>query len=201
MPEELRGADQTFPSAGRCLNSFALVTYLPDPLQRFLNDLRVSLEPVAASPRAHVTVLSPRSLVEGASLADAHLHLTRTLPRLGSFEIAVGEISVFPDSRVIYLELEAGWDELAAMHRELNQGALHAPERFPFHPHVTLAQNIPATEVDGLSRVAADVWNSYDGRRSFLAENFTLVRDTAARGWLDVQEYSLAPAAVPLTRF
>src|SRR5664280_2707399 len=43
------------------LNVFALVIYIPDPLGRFLDDLRRQLVP-ACNPHAHVSVLPPRPL-------------------------------------------------------------------------------------------------------------------------------------------
>ena len=43
------------------LNVFALVIYIPDPLGRFLDDLRRELVP-GCNPHAHVSVLPPRPL-------------------------------------------------------------------------------------------------------------------------------------------
>ena len=43
------------------LNVFALVIYIPDPLGRFLDDLRKELVP-DYQPHAHVSVLPPRTL-------------------------------------------------------------------------------------------------------------------------------------------
>ena len=43
------------------VNSYALVSYIPDPLRRFLDDLRRELVP-GCVPAAHVTVLPPRPL-------------------------------------------------------------------------------------------------------------------------------------------
>ena len=57
---------------GKCLaeeqtlSQFALVAYIPDPLGRFLDDLRVELTP-DCKPRAHVTILPPRPLCDDLS--------------------------------------------------------------------------------------------------------------------------------------
>ena len=50
-------------SAGEAqtVSQFALVTYIPDPLGRFLDDLRLELTP-GCNPHAHVTILPPRPL-------------------------------------------------------------------------------------------------------------------------------------------
>ena len=41
------------------VNSFSLVAYIPDPLRKFLDDLRRELVP-GCVPNAHVTILPPR---------------------------------------------------------------------------------------------------------------------------------------------
>ncbi|MEZ5351076.1 MAG: 2'-5' RNA ligase family protein [Bryobacteraceae bacterium] len=175
-----------------CLDSFALVTYLPESLRLFLDDLRLSLEPNAVSPRAHVTVLPPRPLAKGATLAQAGNLLAEKLPRT-SFEIAVGGVEVFADTRVIYLALDAGWDELQGLHRLLNTGALAAADRFAFHPHVTLAQNLGPADAAGLAEVASAAWARFSGPRRFWVENFTLVQNTTELGWRDLVEYPMLP--------
>jgi hypothetical protein len=43
------------------LNVFALVIYIPNPLGRFLDDLRLALVP-DCNPHAHVSVLPPRPI-------------------------------------------------------------------------------------------------------------------------------------------
>src|SRR3974377_478668 len=54
---------------GGGLNVFALVIYVPDPLARFLDDLRRELVP-HCNPRAHVSVLPPRPLAVDWTIAS-----------------------------------------------------------------------------------------------------------------------------------
>ena len=51
------------------LNVFALVIYIPDPLGRFLDDLRTELVP-GCNPHAHVSVLPPRPLAVDWQVAE-----------------------------------------------------------------------------------------------------------------------------------
>src|SRR5215831_6340030 len=121
------------------VNSFALVTYIPDPLRKFLDDLRRELVP-GCVPNAHVTVLPPRPL-SGAT-QEAIETIRARLPDLFAFEIEAGEVLVFPVSDVVYLSVRKGKEELFQMHRALNLGPLKFRALFPYHPHITLAQNL-----------------------------------------------------------
>ncbi len=176
-------------------DSFALVAYLPGPLKRFLDDLRRALEPLAQSPRAHVTVLPPRSLAAGASVEDASGQLGAKLPAIAAFEVAIGGVELFPDTNVIYLAIDDGATELVRIHRHLNAGALCFSERFDFHPHITLAQNLTLEEASDRARLASTAWNGYSGPRRFRVDQLTLVQYTPGFGWRDLAEHRLAPPA------
>src|SRR5450756_2278998 len=60
MGSDSNGAQSGVLAAER-LNVYALVIYIPDPLGRFLDDLRRGLVP-ECNPHAHVSVLPPRPL-------------------------------------------------------------------------------------------------------------------------------------------
>src|ERR1035437_5882723 len=122
------------------LNVFALVIYIPDPLGRFLDDLRRELAP-HSNPHAHVSVLPPRPLaVEWQAGAEQARTLTEGW---APFEIELTGLQIFPVTNVIYIEISAGAADLRRMHAALNAGALEFEEPFPYHPHITLAQEIP----------------------------------------------------------
>jgi hypothetical protein len=84
------------------LNVFALVIYIPDPLGRFLDDLRKELLP-GCNPHAHVSVLPPRPLaVEWRVAAEQVRECASAQP---AFEISLDGICMFPVTNVIYIEL------------------------------------------------------------------------------------------------
>ena len=58
------------------LNVFALVIYIPDPLGRFLDDLRRELVP-GCNPHAHVSVLPPRPLAVDWQVASEQVKALR----------------------------------------------------------------------------------------------------------------------------
>src|SRR5580704_4919864 len=87
------------------INNFALVTYIPDPLGRFLDDLRRELAP-GCTPHAHVTILPPRSLA--ATPLEATEAVRRLVSDLGRFEIETARVEIFPVSEVVYLTIGEG---------------------------------------------------------------------------------------------
>src|SRR5437867_1798782 len=103
---------QRIPAEQR-LNVFALVIYLPDPLGRFLDDLRRKLVP-GCNPHAHVSVLPPRPIAGDWQVARDQV---RSLAEAWTpFDITLSGIGVFPVTNVIYVELGQGAAEMRALH-------------------------------------------------------------------------------------
>jgi 2'-5' RNA ligase len=171
------------------LGQFALVSYIPDPLAAFLDELRIGLTP-ASKPRAHVTILPPRP----------HDHdLEATIERLAtgsrpfhSFPVRMGDVEIFTASAVVYLGLAHGVEELTRLYRALNCGSLLYAENFPYHPHVTLAQNIEAAEAQVLAAKARDQWSRYRGPREFEIGRLSFVQHVAPSVWVDVAKLELS---------
>lgn len=179
--------------------SFALVTYIPDPLGKFLDDLRLDLVP-GCDPHAHVTLMPPRFLPSTEELAWQHiLDHTSHLP---VFELEALDIRVFPKTNVIYIELGEGRDTLTELHGVLNAGALAYPEPYPYHPHITLAQEIPVESVDAVVESARRAWAMAPYSRRFPVERLTFVRNEGGNDWLDLASVELKsqPVAVPVRR-
>jgi 2'-5' RNA ligase len=169
------------------------VIYIPDPLGRFLDDLRRELVP-EYKPHAHVSVLPPRPLAVDWRTASGHV---RALAEAWTpFEIELTGLAVFPVTNVLYLEVGAGDAELRRMHTAMNSGVLKFHEPFPYHPHITLAQEVPRESVELLHQVAHQRWRDYTGSRSFRAERAAFVQNTMDDLWVDLAEYPLGAVAV-----
>jgi 2'-5' RNA ligase len=173
------------------VNSFAVVTYIPDPLGAFLDQLRRELEPATLAPRAHVTVLPPRALTNGVTTGNALEHIQSAAQAIPPFMIRTAHVEVFPITNVVYIGLDAGGDELRRMHVELNGGPVAAVENFKFHPHVTLAQGLTPEQAMEIAAHAQRRWSSFAGARAFSAEVFTLVQNTVDNRWIDLADIVL----------
>jgi 2'-5' RNA ligase len=107
------------------------------------------------------------------------------------FDIELAGIRIFPVTNVIYLEIGAGAADLRRMHAAMNAGALKFEEPFPYYPHITLAQEIPLTEVRTTYETAQRRWQEYRGRGVFRVERTVFVRNTLDNCWIDLAEYRL----------
>jgi len=170
------------------LSQFALVSYIADPLAHFLDHLRVELTP-DCNPHAHVTILPPRPLHD--DLTGTVQKIAEDIRGVAPFRIELGEIEIFDGSHVVYLGLTRGANELRQLYGLLNCGCLQYAEPFPYHPHITIAQNILPEQATGMALIARERWANYRGPRGFTVSVLSLVQHVAPSIWTDV-------AALPL---
>jgi 2'-5' RNA ligase len=170
------------------INQYALVTYLPDELGAYLDQMRRDLV-LDCKARSHISLLPPRPI--HTSLASAESQIRHMSRMSQPFVVRAGEVSVFPRTSVIYLELEAGQEQIERLHRELSADALAFDEPFPFHPHITLAQNFALETVEERADYARKAWAGYQGRREFLLDRMVFVQNTSNNCWLDLQSFPL----------
>ncbi len=170
------------------LNSFALVTYTPDPLGAFLNRLRQELVH-ACRIQSHVTILPPRPIA-GTS-EQAWIQLQQQLRDTPSFRIELDRVAVFPESNVVFIEIGEGRDQLLALHELLNERHLCHQEPYPYHPHLTLAQGISAEEAGAVADLARRRWAEFEYSRGFDVDSLIFVQQTINNQWVDLAEYRL----------
>jgi len=176
------------PNEADRLNSFALVAYIRGSLGRFLDDLRLEIAP-NCNPHAHVSILPPRPIHGSAD--EAWEHIRTRVEDIPAFPVRIAEIEVFPVTSVIYIALGQGRSDLEQMHRALNTGLLDFQEPFKYHPHITLAQEIPLPDVVPALELARHRWREWSHKREFLVDNVTFVQNTGQCGWRDLACCSL----------
>jgi len=174
---------------GGDVNSFALVSYISEPLAGFLNRLRRDLVPESVA-KAHVTVLPPRHL--RSSPEEAWQELQQRLQDFQPFRVDLTEIAIFPGFQAVYLSIDTGRRELERMHAALNTGDLACEEPFEYYPHVTLAQELAPQELAAAMELAAARWREFPHARGFMLEKLTFVRNTVENRWTDLAAVNLA---------
>lgn len=192
MGSDSNGVQSGVP-AEKHLNVYALVIYIPDPLGRFLDDLRRELAP-GCNPHAHVSVLPPRSLGVDWQLAGEQLQ--ELTEKQAPFAVELAEVRIFPVTNVIYIEVGAGAPELYQMHDAINSGALAFEEPFAYHPHITLAQEIGHGDVQAVHELARRRWKEFAGPHAFRAERAAFVQNKMGNCWIDLAEFELGAVAV-----
>lgn len=173
---------------GSRINSFALVSYLPEPISGFLDRLRSDLVRECHA-RAHLTLLPPRPLFGVPE--EAWQELRTGLQDFQPFRVELGEIEVFPVTQVIYIAVGRGRAELESLHQKLNTGRIQFQEPFQYHPHVTLAQDLEPGTVAQAGETAIRRWREFKGRRDFLIDQLTFVQNTLSNCWIDLQGLTL----------
>jgi hypothetical protein len=177
------------------LGWFALVSYIPDPLARFLDDLRIELVP-GCRPKAHVTALPPRPL--HSELKEAIGWIDEVIRTFPSFRIETGDMEIFELSNVVYLGIRQGAERLHEIYESLNCGELAFKEGFEYHPHITIAQNLPEGAARRIASIAKDRWVGYLGPRGFDVSSLSFVQHVAPSIWMDVAALPLGQLTLPL---
>jgi 2'-5' RNA ligase len=180
MKLEMQGCN----GLGTAINSFALISYLPEPLAGFLDSLRCELVR-GCQAKTHVTVLPPRPLARGLP-ETAWRELNDYLDAFPPFRVELSSIEIFEGTNVIYLSIGAGFRELERMHLALNRGPLEFAEPFVYHPHVTLAQQLSPEQVEAAAALARRRWREFPHSHSFMVDGLTFVQNTVENRWADL---------------
>ena len=180
---------------GGRINLFSLVAYIPDPLGGYMDQLRQELVP-SCRLRAHVTVLPPRPISEEAGKAIEQLR--SQLRDLVPFDVQAKDVDMFSMTSVVYVAVGAGFNKLRRMHDVLNSGALKFCEPYPYHPHLTLAQQMTPEQIGGVYETARIRWAQCPFERVFPGDVLTFVQGTAMGTWIDLAECPIGqPVATP----
>ncbi len=169
---------------GSPINSFALVSYLPDPLAGYLDHLRTELV-TECHARAHVTVLPPRPL--GCLPEDAWREIQDALRDFQPLRVELGQVDVFPQTQVVYVSLKMGHSALKRLHDVLNAGCVAFEEPFEYHPHITVGQDLKPEKVAAAVELASRRWREFPGARWFEVDKLTLVQNTLDNRWMDLR--------------
>ncbi|MEQ1887239.1 MAG: 2'-5' RNA ligase family protein [Bryobacteraceae bacterium] len=170
-----------------------MVSYLSGPLARYLDGLREHLSPGCIA-RAHITVLPPRPIRGTAE--DAWNVLSEQLQDFSPIPIELGDVEVFRQSQVIYVAVKAGHKALEEMHHTLNSGPVAFTEPFPYHPHITLAQELLVETVPAATETAKRMLADCTAQRSFVLDKLTFVQNTLDNRWMDLAALELTAQGI-----
>jgi 2'-5' RNA ligase len=164
---------------------------IPEPWGGLLTRRRAQAgDPAAEHIPAHLTLLGPTEVAAGevdrvaahvATVAAGHAPFALHLCGTGTFR---------PLTEVVFVALAAGTGEcrrLAAALRELP--AIDRPQRYSYHPHVTVAQDVPT---DALDAVFTDL-AGFEAK--FMVTGFTLFEHGRDGRWRPHREFCLGGAA------
>lgn len=122
---------------------------VPEPFGPMLQRARAGFgDPLAHEIPPHVTLLGP-TVVEPADLAAVVEHLTAVGRLHAPFEVHLRGTGTFrPVSDVVFVQVVRGIAECELLERDVRSGPLVQELRFNYHPHVTVAHDVPDEALD-----------------------------------------------------
>jgi 2'-5' RNA ligase len=122
---------------------------VPEPWGAELEGWRASFgDPQADAIPAHITLLPPTT-VAADRLDDVEAHLAAAASAGRPFDVHLRGTGTFrPVSPVVFVALASGISGCESLERLVRRGMLGRDVDFPYHPHVTVAHDLPDDVLD-----------------------------------------------------
>jgi 2'-5' RNA ligase len=122
---------------------------VPDPAGAELQQYRIDLGDEGASQiPTHITLVPPTE-VDEAELPALIEHLGSAARDHTAFSIHLRGTGTFrPVSPVVFVNVVEGISECELLAKSVRTGPLDHPLEFPYHPHVTVAHELEAPQLD-----------------------------------------------------
>lgn len=160
---------------------------IPEPWAGELQRYRTSLgDDTATRIPTHITLVPPTELEREDEVAAVEEHLaavTEGFPRFGIHLRGTGTFR--PVSPVVFVMVARGISECEQLAERVRSGPLDVDLRFPYHPHVTIAHDLPEPTLDrAFSELSAF-------ECVFDVDEFHLYRHEDQAGWRPTREFPL----------
>jgi 2'-5' RNA ligase len=157
---------------------------IPEPFSGELQAWRERFgDPLAIAIPTHVTLLSPTT-VRPADMDAVEEHLRGIAERERPFELHLRGTGTFrPVSPVVFVALAAGISNCERVAEQVRSGPLERALKFPYHPHVTIAHDLPDEVLDRAFHQLA----SYDA--CFQVWGFSLYEHGADKVWRPQRDF------------
>jgi 2'-5' RNA ligase len=163
-----------------------VVVAIPEPWAQLLVDWRSKVgDPQAGMVPPHVTLLPPTEVPRGQRTAiSAHLaQVARAHPPFDMHLFGTGTFR--PVSEVVFVAVAKGIGNCELLSRDVRTGPLNRTLSYPYHPHVTVAHDVPEDMLElaysGLADLSAE----------FCVDHFTEFEQTPSGAWTVAREYPL----------
>jgi 2'-5' RNA ligase len=165
---------------------------IPEPYGSQLQEWRERLgDPNAERIVPHVTLLPPTP-VAPETLPEIEEHLRTVAASFEPFDIRLrGSATFLPISPVVFVPLVLGIAECEQLERAVRSGPLCRTIGYPYHPHVTVAHDLPA---EALDRAYVEM-SSYDA--SFRAWGLTLFEQGPDQHWRPQRDFTFGAGGLP----
>jgi 2'-5' RNA ligase len=181
--------DDTFVPRSRTVAQhtvLGIVVPIPEPWAQLLVDWRAKVgDPQASLVPPHVTLLPPTE-VAVADRTSISAHLAEVARCHPPFEMHLSGTGTFsPVSEVVFVTVAKGIGNCELLATAVRSGPLARQLSFPYHPHVTVAHDVPAEMLEFAYNGLADL------SAAFPVEAFTEFEQTPSGAWTVAREYRL----------
>lgn len=158
---------------------------VPEPWRTQLYAYRGVWDPEGARIPPHITLLPPTD-IEESYLPEVVRHLGAIALTTAPFEVHLAGTETFrPVSPVVFLAVAGGVESLGALAAEVVRGPLGLELRYPYHPHVTVAHDVPE---EALDQAVAEL-NDFDAVFTVAEIRLSVL---SADGWVTTDAFGLA---------
>jgi 2'-5' RNA ligase len=166
-----------------------VVVALPEPWATLMVEWRGRCgDPQASVVPPHVTLLPPTEVPIGER-PRIREHLQRVAAVHPPFDLHLAGTGTFrPVSEVVFVAVARGGVDCELLAGDVRSGPLTRPVSFPYHPHVTVAHDVPTAMLDMAAAGLADL------RAEFRVETFTEFEQLPDGAWAVSGEYRLSGA-------
>ena len=161
---------------------------VPEPWGTKLQQYRIDLGDEAARHiPTHITVLPPHE-VGAADLDTVMMHLEEVAASTTPFRVHLRGTGTFePVSPVVFVGVVEGISSCEQLAAGVRQGPLVIERQFPYHPHVTVAHDLPGEQ---LERAFTELEN-FDA--TFDVQELWMYLHDDASGWQPTKAFPLGP--------
>lgn len=163
---------------------------IPAPSATILDAARAkSGDPLASVIPAHLTLLGPTD-VDVDDLPTVEAHLAAVADAYHPYPVHLRGTGTFrPVTEVVFVAVASGISECEQLAAAVREGPLTRELHFPYHPHITVAHDVPTDALDRVYRELAD----FEAELS--VDHFTLYVHGDDGRWRPIRDFPLvAPA-------
>jgi 2'-5' RNA ligase len=159
---------------------------IPEPWASELQEYRTSIgDDQASMIPTHITLVPP-TVVAGEVVDDVERHLERVAEQHRAFKVHLRGTGTFrPVSPVVFVAVVEGISECEQLADAVRRGPLDVELAFPYHPHVTIAHELPEEALDRSFEELAGF------ECAFPVEDFHLYVHDRVEGWRTTRDFSL----------
>jgi 2'-5' RNA ligase len=151
--------------------SIGVTIELPEPYGSELSAWRSRLgDPMAEKIPPHITLLPPTA-TSRAELTTFVDHLADVAAAHQPFRVRLAGTETFrPVSPVVFIAVVEGGEGCAKLQSDVRSGPIARDLHFPYHPHVTVAHDLPEPKLDFALIALADYEAEFEARGFALFE-------------------------------